>query len=108
MNERSKEIMYAGLGVGLCMLVLGGSGYYTYLSQVEHVIEFKVFYVDCWDRSNKVETQVLTWGKGKFYFLGNWTGQFFEGETYCVTYVQQRGSVQRGYKDLIVLAWEEV
>ena len=69
---------------------------------------FKVFEANYWKVNGKAETQILTWGVGKFYFLGNWTGQFKEGVTYNVTYVQQTGSDLRQYKDLVVLRWEEV
>ncbi len=108
MNERQKEIMYACLGVGLCVLVLGNSVRLTYFSHIESNVEFRVFETDYWDVNNKAETLVLTWGDGKLIFLGNWTGQFIEGHTYNVTYVHQQGSTQRLYKDLIVLDWREV
>lgn len=108
MNERQKEIMYACLGIGLCVLVLGNSVRVTYFSQIERNVEFTVFETDYWDKFNKKETLVMTNGTGKFYFIGNWTGQFCEGGTYNVTYVKQQGSTLRGYKDLIVLRWEEV
>ncbi len=100
--------MYVCLGVGLCVLVLGNSVRLTYFSQIEHNVEFRVFETDSWDKFNKLETLVMTNGSGKFYFLGNWTGQFIEGGTYNVTYVQKQGSDLRGHKDLIVLDWREI
>ncbi len=108
MNDRQKEIMYVCLGVGLCVLVLGNSVRLTYFSQIERNVEFRVFETDYWDVNNKKETLVLTNGSGKYIFLGNWTGQFIEGSTYNVTYVQKQGSTQRWYKDLIVIDWREI
>jgi len=107
-NDRQKEIMYACLGVGLCMLVLGNSVRLTYFSQIEYNVEFTVFETDYWDVNNKKETLVMTNGTGKYIFLGNWTRQFIESGTYNVTYVQKQGSTLRGYKDLIVIDWREV
>ena len=107
MDEKQKENIALITGLTLCLVVFSSGVYQTYLSTVERTVEFKVFEVNCWDKFNKVETQVLTYGAGKLYFIGNWTGQFFEGKSYCITYVQQRGSIQRSHKDLIVLTWEE-
>jgi len=108
LNERQKEIMYAALGVGLCLVVLGNSVRLIYFSHIEHTIEFRVFETDYWDVNNKKETLVMTLGDGKYLFLGNWTGQFIEGCTYNVTYVQELGSTRREYGDLVVLAWREI
>jgi len=108
MDEQQKENIALICGLALCLIVFSFSFYQTYVSMIEKTVEFKVFEVNCWDKFNTVETQVLTYGEGKFYFLGNWTGQFVEGGSYNVTYVQKQGSTQRDYRDLIVLSWEEI
>lgn len=108
MNEKQKENIALVCGLTLCLAVFSSAFYQTYISTVERTVEFRVFEVDCWDKSNKVETLVMTNGTGKYIFLGNWTGQFIEGSTYTVTFVQQRGSALRIYKDLIVIEWREI
>jgi len=103
MDERSKELIAIFFGVSLCVLVSGYSFYTCFLSHQEHTIKFKVF--DAYYHEGKSGTQILTWGVGKFFFLGNWTGQFYEGNTYRVTYVRQSGW---GKHTLIVLEREEI
>jgi len=108
MDERTKELIAVFMGVSLCASVFGYGVYVVYVSHREYTVEFKVFEANYWDVRGRSETQVLTWGVGKYYFIGNWTGQFKEGHTYNVTFVQQRGSTLRTHRDLIVLEWEDV
>ena len=102
MDERSKELIAIFFGVSLCALVFGYSFFTVYFSHQEHTVEFKVF--DAYYHEGKSGTQVLTWGEGKFFFLGTWTGQFYEGHSYRVTYVRQSGLKH----SLIVIDWEEI
>jgi len=108
MDERKKELVAVLLGISLCVSVFGYSAYYVYFSNREYTVEFQVFEANYWNVRGRRETQILTWGVGKFYFIGNWTGQFMEGHTYLVTYVQKPGSAIHTCNNLIVLEWEEV
>ncbi len=107
MNERKKEIMYAAIGFLLCCAVFGSAVYQTYLTNQEYDVSFKVFETECLEYKTGAKTMVLTWGTGKYQFLGNWTGQFIEGESYNITYVHQAGPT-RMHLNLIVIAWEEI
>ena len=103
---RKNELMYLAIGVSLCAAVLGGSVYQVYFSYIEYTIEFQVFETN--PHFGKSKTQILTRGMGKFYFIGDWTGQFIEGHTYQVTYVQKSGYADHTYDNLVVLEWEEI
>ena len=87
---------------------MGNAVYQVYFTTIEYNVEFKVFEANFWDVDNKAETQILTWGVGKFYFLGNWTGQFIEGQTYNVSYIQQGGYAVHTCNNLIVIEWREI
>ena len=99
----NKEKIAVVLGLLLVGVVFGNALYQVYFTNRENTVEFKVF--EAVTRKGKSGTQVLTWGVGKFFFLGNWTGQFNEGHTYRVTYVRQSGYSKH---ILVVLEWEEV
>jgi len=101
-TERSKEYIAIFFGVSLCALVFGYGVYTVYLSHQEFTVEFKVF--EAYYHDGKSGTQILTFGAGKFFFVGNWTGQFYEDHSYRVTYVRQSGLKH----SLIVLEWEEI
>ena len=106
MNKEQK----IAITVSSLTLVLFCVNFYTVaMLNTTYDVEFKVF------EANHLEehsgTQILTWGVGKFFFLGNWTGQFYEGHTYRVTYVRQSFSKAIAFENkaiLIVLEWEEV
>ena len=102
MDEHKKELIAVFFGVMLCSSVFLYSAYQTYLNNQEQNIEFKVF--DAYYQEGRSGTQVLTYGVGKFFFLGNWTGQLIEGHTYRVTYVRQSGLKH----SLIVVEYEEI
>jgi len=102
MNERSKEYIAIFFGISLCASVFMYGAYTVFLSHQEFTVEFKVFEANHMDE--KSGTQILSWGVGKFFFLGNWTGQFYEGHSYRVTYVRQSGLKH----SLIVIDWEEI
>lgn len=104
MGERRKELIAVLLGVSFCVSVFGYSAYLVYFSNREYTVEFKVF--EAHHQDGRSGTQILTWGVGKFFFLGNWTDQFYEGHTYRVTYVRQSGVLSK--HSLIVLEWEEI
>lgn len=75
----------------------------------EKVATFKVFLVESWIKQSGDDiTQVLTWGDGKYQFIGDWTGQLLEDHTYRVRYVQQAGHNNHHYNNLIILEWEEI
>lgn len=99
----NKEKIAVTFGVLLAGVVFGCALGQVYFVNTEITVEFKVF--DVVYRDGKAGTQVLTWGVGKFFFLGNWTGQFIEDHTYLVTYVKQPGYSKH---ILIVLGWEEL
>jgi len=71
---------------------------------------FKVFLVDVWPKqgSGPPISQVLTWGEGKYQFIGNYSSIFELDHTYRVVYVQKAGHNKHIYNNLIVLEWEEV
>lgn len=83
-------------------LVFGNAAYQVYLCNIEYTVEFKVF--EAYHIDSKSGTQILTFGEGKFFFLGTWTGQFYADHSYRVTYVRQSGLKH----SLIVLDWEEI
>jgi len=101
MDNRDK--IAVTFGVLLAGVVFGSALYQVYFTSREYTVEFKVF--EAYHQDQKSGTQILTWGVGKFFFLGNWTDQFYEGHTYRVTYVRQPGI--RKYV-LVVLDWEEI
>jgi len=100
MNKEQKVAIIAAM---LPILVFGGSFIQVYMSHQEHEAVFKVFEAN--HMEGKSGTQVLTWGEGKFFFIGNWTGQFYEGHTYRVTYVRQPGMSKH---ILTIVEWEEI
>ena len=108
MNDRQKELFWVIVALSIPTLVMGNAVYQTYFTNVEYNVDFKVFETDCieYKIEPKTRTLVLTWGAGKYYFIGNWTEQFNAGESYNVTYVHQPGPT-RSHQNLIVIAWEE-
>ena len=102
MDERKKELIAISFGLLLCGSVFINAAYQTYVNNQEQIIEFKVF--EAYHQPGRSGTQILTWGVGKFFFLGNWTGQFYEDHTYRVTYVRQYGLKH----SFIVIEWEEI
>jgi len=99
----NKEKIAVTFGLLLVGIAFGNAAYQVYLTNKEYTVEFKVF--ETYHQDEKSGTQILTWGVGKYFFLGNWTSQFYEGHTYRVTYVRQSGVSKH---TLIVLEWEEI
>ena len=99
-----KDLKIGLIAALLPCLVFGNAVYQVYLGNVEHTVEFKVF--ETYYHEGKSGTQILTFGEGKFFFLGTWTGQFYEDHSYRVTYVRQSGALSK--HSLIVIDWEEV
>ena len=99
----TKDKIAVTFGLIFVGVVFGNALYQVYFANREYTVEFKVF--EAYHQDRKSGTQILTWGVGKFFFLGNWTGQFYEGHAYRVTYVRQPGV--RKYV-LVVLEWEEI
>ena len=106
MNDHQKELFWVIVALSVPALVMGNAVYQTYFTNIEHDIVFKVFEAECLVFKTGSKTQVLTWGSGNYYFIGNWTRQFNVGESYNVTYVHQPGPT-RSHQNLIVVAWEE-
>jgi len=102
-----KDFIVLMLSLTLLCSIYAAAFYQAYINQVPHTATFKVFYTETQDRGN-TQTQVLTYGVGKFYFIGNWTGQFELDHTYNVTYVQTKGEGKHSYNDLIITAWNEI
>ena len=96
-------VLIASLVLIAC--VYGASFYHVYLNKQTYTVSFKVFYTQTQDRG-ETQTMVLTYGVGKFYFIGNWTGQFELDHNYTVTYVQ-RGPAKHSYNDLVIINWIE-
>ena len=103
----SKDFIVLLFSLGLVASVFLASAYQVYLTHQEYTVSFKVFYTETQDRG-KTQTQVLTYGVGKFYFIGNWTGQFKLDHNYTVTYVRSVGEGKHSYNDLIIIEWEEI
>jgi len=107
------EDLSRGEGIALVaslLLVAGvfcSSAYVTFFTHVEHTIQFEVFETNVYyyPSLKMNQTQVLTNGTGKFYFIGTWDN-FDEGHTYNVTYI--RTTASRPYNRLIILDWEEI
>ncbi len=99
----NKNKIAVAFGLLLVGVVFGNAFYQVFFTNTELTVEFKVF--DVFYHNGKSGTQTLIWGVGKFFFLGNWTGQFIEGHTYRVTYVKQPGYTEH---ILVVLEWEEI
>ena len=99
----NKDKIAVTLGLLLVGVVFGNAVYQVYFTNRELTVEFKVF--EAYYHIGKSGTQVFTWGVGKFFFLGNWTGQFIEGHTYRVSYVRQPGFTEH---ILVVFDWEEL
>ena len=99
----TKDKIALTFGLLLVGVVFGNALYQVYFTNRELTVEFKVF--EAYYHNGKSGTQLFTWGVGKFFFLGNWTGQFHEDHTYRVTYVKQPGYTKH---ILIVLEWEEI
>lgn len=98
--------------VGSLLLLSGifaASFYIVYFQTVEETVEFKVFdtTVHYWPEIRMNQTQVLTWGTGKYYFVGTWTNQFQVDHSYRVTYTQMHAA-KRPWQNLIVVEWEEI
>ena len=94
----------------LLNIIYAASVYQVYIVNSAPVtVEFTVFdaTVHYWPDIGMNQTQILTWGTGKYYFVGTWDKQFLLDHTYRVTYVQQSGA-KRPWQKLIVIAWEEV
>ena len=99
----NKEKLAVASGLLLVGVVFGNALGQVFFTDREVIVEFQVF--EAYHHIGKSGTQILTWGIGKFFFLGNWTGQFIEGHTYRVTYVKQPGYSKH---ILVVIEWEEI
>lgn len=102
-----KDFIILMISILIPCCVFGASFYQAYLHREPHTVSFKVFYTETQDRGG-TQTQVLTYGVGKFYFIGNYTGQFQLDHNYTVTYVRSKGLGRHVYNDLIILEWREI
>ena len=98
----NKEQKVAVVVASMALLLFCVNFYIVAVLNTTYDVEFKVFEV--YHLEEKSGTQILTFGAGKFFFVGNWTGQFYEDHSYRVTYVKQSGLKH----SLIVLDWEEI
>ena len=106
MNKEQKVAIIAAM---LPCLVFGGAFIQVYVSHQEHEAVFKVFLVDVWPPENgKTITQILTWGDGKYQFIGDWSNQFEADHSYHVVYVQKAGHSKHSYSNLIILEWSDI
>jgi len=104
-----KDFIALIISIMIPCTVFLASVYQVYLSNVEYEAEFKVFAVnvDYWPELRGNQTQVLTWGTGKYYFIGTWTDTFQLDHSYRVRYVRKPGS-SRPWQHLIILEWEMI
>ena len=105
MNEDYRIVLAA---VMLPTIVFAYAGFQVYLANVMYNVEFEVFDVWCGEYRDGPKTLILTNGSGKFYFIGNWTGQLIPDHVYNVTYVQRSGYNAHKCNNLIVIEWREV
>ena len=106
----NKELKIGLIAALLPCLVFGNAFYQVYVSHQEHEATFKVFEVDVWPKQNNDPpiSQILTWGDGKYQFIGNYSSLFELDHTYHVVYVQKAGHSKHVYNNLIILEWSEV
>ena len=110
---RFKECSWLEITVlcGAIMLIASiyGASAYTVATRQPQTVEFKVFQanVDYWPNIDMNQTQILTYGQGKYYFIGTWTGQLLLDHTYRVTYVQNTYA-KRPWQNLIITEWEDI
>ncbi len=85
------------------------AAYEVYLNNQPIIIEFKVFKKTVYYYPNLKDhqTQILTWGSGKYFFVGNWTNNFELDHTYRVKCVH-RTDAPREYQYLIILELEDI
>ena len=97
------------LSLALVGTVFTASAIHVYLGNKEQTASFKVFdvYVDYWPDIQENQTQVLTYGAGKYYFIGTWDKQFLPEHSYKVTYVQKTGAARK-WQNLIIIDLEEI
>lgn len=109
MRASNKELFVLICALGLNAAVFGSAVYQVYFSNQPHTVVFRVYEtnVDYWPEIKNPQTQVLTWGTGKLYFIGTWNQTFIPDHTYNVTYIQKIGA-KRPWQYLIVLEWEEI
>ena len=103
-----KDFIVLMLSLTLLCSIYAAAFYQAYINQVPHTATFKVFYTAETQDRGTAQTQVLTYGVGKFYFIGNWTGSFKLDHNYTVTYVRSIGEGKHSYNDLIILELEEI
>ena len=102
-----KDFIVLLFSLGLIASVFLASAHHVFIANEPKTVSFKVFYTETQDRGT-TQTQVLTYGVGKFYFIGNWTGSFKLDHNYTVTYVRSVGEGKHSYNDLIILELEEI
>lgn len=102
-----KEFFYLMLSLSVPTIVMGASAYQVYFNNKPQTIEFEVFEnnVYYYPELRMNQTQILTWGTGKYYFIGTWNN-FEEDHSYQVTYVRKASG--RPFSHLIIIDWEEI
>jgi len=102
----NKEQRIALVAVLFPCLVFANGAYQAYATNIEHNTQIKIFDKQSFTKNGETQTLILTYGKGKFFFIGNWTNQLHLDHTYNVTYVQRDPSNHQ-WNNLIVIKWSE-